>query len=621
MLVAHLKKKSVHTQTLNIRIVTRLLSKKRKTKEKKPTPKNFPFNLKREKFFGSVLRYINPKTMVLADLGSRLRGALSSVESGSDDEILQMIKDICSALLESDVNVKLVAKLRGNIKNKIEEANVSKETSAMNKRKKLQKIIFDELCALVDSNVEPPKPKKLSTSTKTINGKKVRVSKESSHVIMFVGLQGAGKTTSCTKLAVYYKKRGFKVGLVCADTFRAGAFDQLKQNAIKANIPYYGSYLEPDPVKIAFEGVQKFKQEKFDIIIVDTSGRHRQEEQLFTEMVQIGEAVQPSQTVMVMDGSIGQAAESQARAFKESSNFGSIILTKMDGHAKGGGAISAVAATKTPIVFIGTGEHVGDLEIFKPTTFISKLLGIGDIQGLIEHVQSLNLHQDEGHKQTIEHIKEGKFTLKDFQNQMNNFLKMGPLTNIASMIPGLSNIMSQVGDEETSKKIKNMIYIMDSMTTKELESDGRIFIKEPSRIVRVARGSGCAVVEVEMILQQHRMMSTMAKSAMAAQGGQAGPGGNPMANNPQMQRMMQQAQSNPNFMQQAMNMLGGAGGGAGGAGGLAGMMNNPAMMQQAQQMMRLNPQMMQQAQQMMKNPGMMQKMMQQFGGMGGMGGM
>ncbi|KGQ82719.1 signal recognition particle protein SRP54 [Candida albicans P37005] len=559
--------------------------------------------------------------MVLADLGSRLRGALSSVESGSDDEIQQMIKDICSALLESDVNVKLVAKLRGNIKNKIDESNVSKETSAMNKRKKLQKIIFDELCALVDSNVEPPKPKKLSTSTKTINGKKVRLSKESSHVIMFVGLQGAGKTTSCTKLAVYYKKRGFKVGLVCADTFRAGAFDQLKQNAIKANIPYYGSYLEPDPVKIAFEGVQKFKQEKFDIIIVDTSGRHRQEEQLFTEMVQIGEAVQPTQTIMVMDGSIGQAAESQARAFKESSNFGSIILTKMDGHAKGGGAISAVAATKTPIVFIGTGEHVGDLEIFKPTTFISKLLGIGDIQGLIEHVQSLNLHQDAGHKQTIEHIKEGKFTLRDFQNQMNNFLKMGPLTNIASMIPGLSNIMSQVGDEETSKKIKNMIYIMDSMTIKELESDGRIFIKEPSRIVRVARGSGCAVVEVEMILQQHRMMSTMAKSAMAAQGGQPGQPGNPMANNPQMQRMMQQAQSNPNFMQQAMNMLGGAGGGAGGAGGLAGMMNNPAMMQQAQQMMRSNPQMMQQAQQMMKNPGMMQKMMQQFGGMGGMGGM
>jgi len=559
--------------------------------------------------------------MVLADLGERLRGALSSVEKGSDDEIQQMIKDICSALLESDINVKLVAKLRGNIRDKIEEGNVLKETSSQNRRKKLQKIIYDELCALVDSHVEPPKPKKLSATTKTINGKKVRVSKESSHVIMFVGLQGAGKTTSCTKLAVYYKKRGFKVGLVCADTFRAGAFDQLKQNAIKANIPYYGSYLEPDPVKIAAEGVQKFKQEKFDIIIVDTSGRHRQEEQLFTEMVQIGEAIHPSQTIMVMDGSIGQAAESQARAFKESSDFGSIILTKMDGHAKGGGAISAVAATKTPIVLIGTGEHIGDLEVFKPTTFISKLLGIGDIQSLIEHVQSLNLHQDEGHKQTIENIKEGKFTLKDFQNQMNNFMKMGPLTNIASMIPGMSGLMSQVGEEETSNKIRNMIFIMDSMTTKELESDGRMFIKEPSRIVRIARGSGCSVVEVEMILQQHRMMSSMAKSAIAAQA-QGGQPGGPFAGNSQMQRMMQNAQSNPNFMQQAMSMLGGgagAGGGAGGGpGGLAGMMNNPAMMQQAQQMMRSNPQMMQQAQEMMKNPQMMQRMMQQFGGMGGM---
>ena len=181
--------------------------------------------------------------------------------------------------------------------------------------------------------------------------------------------------------------------------------------------------------------------------------------------------------------------------------------------------------------------------------------------------------------------------------------------------------MSQVGEEETSNKIRNMIFIMDSMTTKELESDGRMFIKEPSRIVRIARGSGCSVVEVEMILQQHRMMSSTAKSAIAAQA-QGGQPGGPFAGNSQMQRMMQNAQSNPNFMQQAMSMLGGgagAGGGAGGGpGGLAGMMNNPAMMQQAQQMMRSNPQMMQQAQEMMKNPQMMQRMMQQFGGMGGM---
>ncbi|KSA03119.1 uncharacterized protein AC631_01132 [Debaryomyces fabryi] len=329
----------------------------------------------------------------------------------------------------------------------------------------------------------------------------------------------------------------------------------------------------------------------------------------------------PTQTIMVMDGSIGQAAESQAKAFKESSQFGSIILTKMDGHARGGGAISAVATTKTPIVFIGTGEHATDLEIFKPQSFISKLLGIGDIQSLIEHVQSLNLQDDESHKKTIENFKEGKFTLRDFQTQMNNFMKMGPLTNIASMIPGMSNIMSQVGEEETSSKIKNMIYIMDSMTTKELDSDGRIFTQEPERIIRVARGAGCTAVEVEMVLQQQRMMSAMAVNAKNMGGPQGAPGAAPGGNN--MARMMQQAQQNPGFMQQAMNMFGGAGG-AGGAGGMpdmSAMMNNPNMIQQAQQMMRQNPGMMQQAQQMMQNPGMMQKMMSQFGGMGGMGGM
>lgn len=310
-----------------------------------------------------------------------------------------------------------------------------------------------------------------------------------------------------------------------------------------------------------------------------------------------------------MDGSIGQAAESQAKAFKESSDFGSIILTKMDGHAKGGGAISAVAATRTPIVFIGTGEHVGDLEVFKPSLFVSKLLGIGDIQSLIEHVQSLNLQDDESHKKTMENFKEGKFTLRDFQTQMNNFMKMGPLTNIASMIPGMSNIMSQVGEEETSSKIKNMIYIMDSMTTKELDSDGRIFIDEPERIVRVARGAGCAVVEVEMVLQQQRLMSSMAASAKTMNAGQGPQAGG-------MNRMMQQAQQNPNFMQQAMSMLGGGAGG-GGMPDMSSLMNNPQMIQQAQQMMRQNPAMMQQAQQMMKNPGMMQRMMSQFGG--GMG--
>lgn len=358
-----------------------------------------------------------------------------------------MLKEICTALLESDVNVKLVATLRNNIKKKI---NFKDQGPNVNRRRLAQKAIFDELCALVDPHI----------NEKGEGAFKPR--KDRSNVIMFVGLQGAGKTTSCTKLALWYQRRGFKVGLVCADTFRAGAFDQLKQNATKAKIPYYGSYTETDPVVVAAEGVARFKQEKFNLIIVDTSGRHRQESELFAEMVQISEAVKPDQTIMVLDASIGQAAESQSKAFKESSNFGAIILTKMDGHAKGGGAISAVAATNTPIVFIGTGEHIHDIEPFTPDQFVSKLLGMGDMRGLVDHVKHLNLDQ----KETMKHIEQGIFTVRDLRDQMSNIMKMGPLSKMAGMIPGMGQLMGQIGEEESDNRFKRMMYIMDSMTEK-----------------------------------------------------------------------------------------------------------------------------------------------------------
>lgn len=568
--------------------------------EKKPTPLShgiciaqtyIPF-YKRLYCFQRSLTF---DTMVLADLGRRINGALSSAMKSSDVDsaIDGMLKEICNALLESDVNIKLVAKLRNQIKNKLEAE--TKEKPAIKKKNILQKVVFDELCALVDTGVQPYKPKK---------GKR--------NVIMFVGLQGAGKTTSCTKLAVYYQRRGFKVGMVCADTFRAGAFDQLKQNATKARIPYYGSYTETNPVAVAQEGVQKFKKEKFDIIIVDTSGRHRQEEDLFNEMIEIADTIKPDQTIMVLDGSIGQAAESQSKAFKESSNFGSIILTKLDGHAKGGGAISAVAATQTPIVFIGTGEHVQDFETFAPRSFISKLLGIGDIQGFMEHVQSLDLDN----KDTVKNFQEGKFTLNDFQKQMQNIMKMGPLSQIANMIPGMGNMMNQIGEDEASNKMKRMVYVMDSMNKAELESDGQIFIDEPSRIIRVARGSGTSSTEVEMILLQARMMATMAKRAKSmtdAGGAGAGPGGLSQA---EMQRRMQQIQQNPGMMQNAMKQLGLGGANMpdmgemmkmmGGGGG--GMPNMGDMMK----MMGGGGGGMPDMSQMMNNP-QMQNMMKQFG--------
>lgn len=476
--------------------------------------------------------------MVLADLGRKINNAVATLaKSNVDSEALdQLLTDVGNALIQCDVNVMLVHKLRQNIKQRV---NLDQQPQNVNKKKLVQKVVYEELVSLVNAGEEPYKPKKNKTN-----------------VIMLVGLQGAGKTTSATKLAVYYQRRGFKVGLVCADTFRAGAFDQLKQNATKAKIPYYGSYTEPDPVKVAKEGVDKFKKEKFDLIIVDTSGRHQQEEELFAEMVQIGDATKPDQTVMVLDASIGQSAESQAKAFKASSNFGAIVLTKMDGHAKGGGAISAVAATNTPIAFIGTGEHAQDFEAFNAQSFISKLLGIGDIQGLMEHVSTLKLDQ----KETMKHIQEGKFTLRDLRDQMGNIMKMGPLGKIAQMIPGMGAIADQMGEEDTSKKLKSMIYIMDSMNEKELDSDGSIFTEQPTRVVRVARGSGTAVRDVEEVLMQQQMMSGMAKK-MGGKGGMMNKM-QQMNKNPAMQRRMQQ-------MQQQMGAGGGAPGGAGG--GMPGM--------------------------------------------------
>lgn len=490
--------------------------------------------------------------MVLADLGKRLTSAVSNLAHTNvvDEKAFDaMMKEICSALIEADVNVKLVANLRKSIKHAV---NLKELAPGVNKKRLIQKTVFDELVKLVDPHCEPFKPKK---------GR--------SNVIMFVGLQGSGKTTTCTKLARYYQARGLKSCLVCADTFRAGAFDQLKQNATKAKIPYYGSYTETDPVKVSRDGVDKFKKEKFEIIIVDTSGRHRQERELFAEMVQIQQAVVPDQTIMVLDASIGQAAEAQSKAFKESADFGAIIITKTDGHAAGGGAISAVAATRTPIVFIGTGEHMLDLERFAPQPFISKLLGMGDLGGLVEHVQSLKLDQ----KDTIKHIQEGIFTMRDLRDQLGNIMKMGPLSKMAGMIPGLSQMMGESGDEEGSLKLKRMIYIMDSMTEKELDSDGKCFTAEPTtRMTRIARGSGTSIREVEDVLTQHRMMAQLAKKmgkGMAnLQNAGAAHGGIPRQNQHQQLAAMQKR-------------LQSMGAGRGGAGGIPGM---PAGMDMASMM-------------------------------------
>lgn len=221
--------------------------------------------------------------------------------------------------------------------------------------------------------------------------------------------------------------------MVCADTFRAGALDQLKQNATKLRIPFYGDYTVSDPVQIATAGVEQFTRSKYEIILVDTSGRHKQEAALLTEMQEVAAAIVPHQTILVVDATQGQAVYDQARAFHEATPVGSVILSKLDGNSKGGGALSAVAATQAPVSFTGSGEHFDDLEVFEADRFVSKLLGFGDLKGLMEAMKPADKKQQE---QMMEKMAKGVFTLRDMYSQFEKILNMGPLNKIAGMIPG-----------------------------------------------------------------------------------------------------------------------------------------------------------------------------------------
>jgi len=422
-----------------------------------------------------------------------------------------MLKEIASALLSADVNVKLVQKLRKNVKNKI---NLEDLATGLNRRKMIQQAVFDELCEMLSPSRKPYVPKK---------GK--------ANVIMFVGLQGSGKTTSCTKFALHYQRKSWKTCLVCADTFRAGAFDQLKQNATKARIPFYGSYTDRDPVKIAQEGVEMFKKEGQEIIIVDTSGRHKQEASLFEEMQQIASAVCPDEVVFVLDSSIGQAAQDQAAAFKDAVSVGSVIMTKLDGHARGGGALSAVAATDSPIVFVGTGEHFDDFEVFEVRSFVSRLLGLGDVGGLMTAIKDAGLDKQ---PELYQKLSQGVFTLRDMYEQFQNVMKMGPLGKVMSMIPGMSAMMTKGREHESQARFKKFMTIMDSMTDDELDTENTTKMMVDSRILRIARGSGSHPQQVWELLEEFKRFQKMVAKMKHLKIGKNG-------EMPQMSRNPQQA--------------------------------------------------------------------------------
>ncbi len=424
--------------------------------------------------------------MALGNLGSNLYNALQKIIKApvvDEAAVKELVKDFQRALLQADVNVALVMELSKNIQ---KNALDLKLPPGISRREHIIKVINDELTRFVG---ETPSELKITP------GKQ--------NVLMMVGIQGSGKTTHSSKLARYFQKRGFKVGVICADTFRPGAYNQLKQLADAINVPFYGELDEKDPVALSRRGVRHFKDT--EVVILDTSGRHKEEKGLIEEMQQIERAVNPHEVILVLDGTIGQQATAQAIAFKEATKIGSIIVSKLDGTARGGGALSGVAATGAPIKFIGTGEKVDDLEAFVPSRFIGRLLGMGDIEGLVAKVKEAEAPVSE--KDVIA-MMSGKFTIQDMYNQFEAMQNMGPLQKVLGMIPGMSYQLPKEEMEGAEGRLEKFKVIIQSMTQVEKDDPKQI---NRSRIQRIARGSGTDEREVRELIKQYNTMRKMLK--------------------------------------------------------------------------------------------------------------
>lgn len=416
---------------------------------------------------------------MLGNLGRSLSKTMKKLAGMTivDEEVVrEVIKDIQRALIQSDVNVKLVFKLSKSIENR---ALNEEPPRGITPKEHIIRIVYEEMVKLVGE-----KAQELSIDEKPYR-------------ILFLGLQGSGKTTTIGKLARHLRRRGFTVGVVCTDTWRPAAFEQLRQYTEGQDIDVYGDPQNRDAVDLARKGLEEFQ--KKDVIIFDTAGRHKEEKDLLNEMEELSDVVKPHEAILVIDGTIGQQAREQALAFREATDIGSIIVTKLDGSAKGGGALSAVAEIGAPIKFIGTGERIEDLEVFDPERFISRLLGMGDLRSLLEKVEEVS--EEDISEESLDAILSGRFTLKDMRVQFEMMGKMGPLQQIMKMLPGMGKLPKDAS-KMTEETIKRYLIIMDSMTDEELEKPDII---KHSRIRRIARGSGTRNEDVKDLLKYYKV--------------------------------------------------------------------------------------------------------------------
>ena len=458
--------------------------------------------------------------MVLDDLGSSLRSTLNDLRGKSrisEADVEEVVKEIQRSLLGADVDVDLVMELTDSIKTRALEEEPPAGTTAHDW---VLRVVYDELVGLVGESTELP----LESQT-----------------ILLAGLYGSGKTTTAAKMAWWFSKKGLRPAVIQTDTDRPGAYDQAKQMAANAEVDFYGDPDAEDPVTIAREGLEATADA--DVRIVDTAGRDALNRELVDRIEEIDEAADPDRNLLVIDAAMGQSAKDQAQEFEESIGIEGVVITKLDGTAKGGGALAAVNETGSSIAFLGTGETVSDIERFEPSGFISRLLGMGDLQQLTERVErAMAETEEEEDDWEPEDMLEGNFTLKDMRKQMETMNRMGPLDQVMDMIPGMGGgLMDQMPDDAmdvTKERLRDFEVIMDSMTEAELENP-RIVGKQ--RTERIARGSGKPEQRVQELLEQYNAMSQMLD-----QFGGMGEG--------DMERMMQK-------MQQQGGGMGGMGGG------------------------------------------------------------
>jgi len=393
-----------------------------------------------------------------------------------DEKVLdEIVTDLVESLIEADVNVQLAMEIGDRVKKRVLETKLPEGIPLNNV---VLRVLYDELVKLLGDK----------TYRFTIRPGKT-------NIIMFVGLQGSGKTTTVAKLANYLKKRGYKVAIICADTYRLGAYDQLKQLAEQINIPFYGDPREKNPIRIVKDGLKHFR--KMDVILVDTAGRHKEEKELIKEMKQLAKALNPDEIVLVIDGMIGQRAYEQAKAFAEATSIGSLIVTKLDGSARGGGALAAAAATGAPIKFIGIGEKIEDLEPYVPQRFVARLLGIPDPEFFTRLMEEMP-----------KSLLSGKFTLRDLLQYYESVVsKRGFLDRFKDFV-GIGGISEKVMHQQ----IKRQIAILKSMTSEELDEPE--LLKNRWRIERIARGSGTTTMEVRRLIQQFEKMRKIIRALM-----------------------------------------------------------------------------------------------------------